>query len=142
MKFLSTGLACLVSVSFYAQDLIESHLPIVVIEYKNDVDEIPDEPRDLAVMGIINNGEGEINHLDDPHNEYSGNIGIETRGNSTQMFEKKTYTIELWDDNMDDQALALLGMAEEEDWILHAMVIDKTQSVSYTHLTLPTILRV
>ena len=127
MRLLSTGVACLLSVSFYAQDLIESHLPIIVIEYENGIDEIPDEPRVLAVMGIINNGEGEINHLDDPHNEYSGNIGIETRGNSTQMFEKKTYTIELWDENMEDQSLALLGMAEEEDWILHAMVIDKTQ---------------
>ena len=124
-----TFLACLISVTFHVQgqDFIESHLPIVVIEYENEVDYIPDEPRVLAVMGIINNGEGEINHLDDPHNEYSGNIGIETRGNSTQMFEKKTYTIELWDNNMADQSLSILGMGEEEDWILHAMVIDKTQ---------------
>jgi hypothetical protein len=53
MRLLFTALACLLSVSFYAQDLIESHLPIVVIEYENDVDEIPDEPRVLAVMGII-----------------------------------------------------------------------------------------
>ncbi|MBM72484.1 MAG: hypothetical protein CL847_06850 [Crocinitomicaceae bacterium] len=122
-------LACLISVTFHlqGQEFIESHLPIVVIEYENEIDFIPDEPRVLAVMGIINNGDGEINHLDDPHNEYSGNIGIETRGNSTQMFEKKTYTIELWDNNMADQSLPILGMGEEEDWILHAMVIDKTQ---------------
>ena len=78
-------------------------------------------------MGIIYNGDGEINHIDDSFNEYSGNIGIETRGNSTQLFEKKTYTIELWDEKLEDQEQALLGMAEEEDWILHAMVIDKTQ---------------
>ena len=99
MRLLFTALACLLSVSFYAQDLIESHLPIVVIEYENGVDEIPDEPRVLASMGIINNDEGEINHIEDAYNEYSGNIGIETRGNSTQLYEKKTYTIELWDEN-------------------------------------------
>ena len=127
MRLLCTGVVCLLSVSFYAQDLLESHLPIVVIEYENGIDEIPDEPRVLAVMGIIDNGEGEINHIDDPHNEYSGNIGIETRGNSTQLYEKKTYTIELWDENLEDQSLPLFGMAEEEDWILHAMVLDKTQ---------------
>jgi len=46
-------------------------------------------------MGIIDNGEGEINHIEDEYNVYSGNIGNGTRGNSTQMFEKKTYTIEL-----------------------------------------------
>ena len=37
MRLLSTSVVCLLSVSFYAQDLIESHLPIVVIEYENDV---------------------------------------------------------------------------------------------------------
>ncbi len=122
-----TVLAYLISLSIYAQDLIESHLPIVVIEYENGIDEIPDEPRVPAVMGIIDNGEGEINHIDDSYNVYSGNIGIETRGNSTQLYEKKTYTIELWDENLEDQSQSLLGMGEEEDWILHAMVLDKTQ---------------
>ena len=127
-RLLFTALACLISVNLLSQTTFtESHLPIIIIEYENEIDEIPDEPRVLATMGIIDNGEGDINQIDDLPNIYFGNIGIETRGNSTQMFEKKTYTIELWDDNMEDQALALLGMEEEEDWILHAMVIDKTQ---------------
>ena len=126
-RLLFITIAFLLTDSFNAQNLIESHLPIVVIEYENGVDEIPDEPRVLASMGIINNDEGEINHIEDAYNEYSGNIGIETRGNSTQLYEKKTYTIELWDENLEDQSQALLGMGEEEDWILHAMVLDKTQ---------------
>ncbi len=127
MRLLFTFFAWLFFVSFYAQDFITSHLPIVIIEYENDVDDIPDEPRVLATMGIIHNDDGELNHIEDSYNVYYGNIGIETRGNSTQMFEKKTYTLELWDENMEDQQQSLLGMGEEEDWILHAMVIDKTQ---------------
>lgn len=110
-----------------AQELTESHLPIVMINYENDVDEIPDEPKVLATMGIIDNGLGNINLIGDPQNVYAGNIGIETRGNSTQGFDKKTYSVELWDENLQDQSLPLLGMGTEEDWILHAMVIDKTQ---------------
>lgn len=127
IRFLLTLLTCFTLKNIAAQNFTESHLPIVVIEYENEIENIPDEPRVLATMGIIYNGDGEINHIDDSFNEYSGNIGIETRGNSTQLFEKKTYTIELWDEKLEDQEKSLLGMAEEEDWILHAMVIDKTQ---------------
>ena len=127
MKFFLALISCMSFKNIFAQNFTESKLPIIVIEYDDEIENIPDEPRVLATMGIIYNGDGEINHIDDSFNEYSGNIGIETRGNSTQLFEKKTYTIELWDEKLEDQEQALLGMAEEEDWILHAMVIDKTQ---------------
>ncbi len=127
MKLIFSFLAWLFFMSICAQEFTTSHLPIVIIEYENDIADIPDEPRVLATMGIIDNSEGELNHIEDAYNAYYGNIGIETRGNSTQLFEKKTYTIELWDENLEDQQESLLGMAEEEDWILHAMVIDKTQ---------------
>ena len=108
------------------QNLTQSELPIVVINTWQSQD-IPDEPKVLATMGIIDGGEGVINQITDPFTEYNGNIGIETRGNSTQNFLKKTYSIELWDENFDDQSVNLFGMGGEEDWILHAMVIDKTQ---------------
>lgn len=107
------------------QIFTQSNLPIVVIE--TDGENIPDEPKIEATMGIIDNGPGATNFLTDPFNNYNGNIGIETRGNSTQGFDKKTYTVELWDETGDEISESLLGMGGEEDWILHAMVIDKTQ---------------
>ena len=91
IQFLLTLLTCFTLKNIAAQNFTESHLPIVVIEYENEIENIPDEPRVLATMGIIYNGNGEINHIDDSFNEYSGNIGIETRGNSTQLFEKNIY---------------------------------------------------
>ncbi len=109
----------------FSQILTSSELPIVIIETEEDY--IPDEPKVFATMGIIDNGEGEINHIDDDFNHYDGYIGIETRGNSTQGFDKKTYTVELWDEEENEIDAPLLGMGEEEDWILHGMVIDKTQ---------------
>jgi len=86
-----------------------------------------DEPKIESSMGIIYNGPGVINNINDSLNHYNGNIGIETRGNSTQGFDKKTYSIELRDMLNQDTSVNLLGMGKEEDWILHAMVIDKSQ---------------
>ncbi len=111
--------------SISAQLLTESKLPIIIINTNSN--EIPDEPKIPAIMGIIDNGLGQTNNVNDAFNQYSGHIGIETRGNSTQLYEKKTYTIELWDEQENEISAALLGMGKEEDWILHAMVLDKTQ---------------
>jgi hypothetical protein len=121
---LITTLLFMVSLS-YGQILTNSTLPIVVINTGDN--EIPDEPKITASMGIIYNGEGNINNLTDPFNHYNGSIGIETRGNSTQSFDKKTYSFELRNSDETDNPMEVLGMGEEEDWILHAMVIDKTQ---------------
>ncbi len=115
----------LVNQSVNAQILTESKLPIISIN--TNANEIPDEPKIPALMGIVDNGPGQLNNIDDIFNHYNGHIGIETRGNSTQLYEKKTYTIELWDEVQNEIAAPLLGMGKEEDWILHAMVLDKTQ---------------
>ena len=58
-----------------------STLPIVVID--TDGIGIPDEPKIDALMGIIYNGPGQINHLNDPFNEFDGQIAIEKRGSSS-----------------------------------------------------------
>ena len=57
---------------------------------------------------------------------YSGTIGIETRGTSSQMFPKKQYGVETWDANHDDKKESLAGLPLEEDWIFHAPYSDKT----------------
>lgn len=108
----------------YSQTLTSSPHPIVVID--TDDSEIPDEPKIVAKMGIIYHKNSSINQITDDFNHYNGFIGIETRGNSTQDFVKKTYSIELRDENNEDLSASLLGMGVEEDWILHAMVIDKS----------------
>ncbi|WP_306641632.1 CotH kinase family protein [Sanyastnella coralliicola] len=125
-RILGTMLAILVSYGAIAQILTESNLPIIVINTDGG-DEIPDEPKINGTMGIINNGDGMTNSLSDPFNYHFGNIGIETRGNSTQDFEKKTYSLELRNEANQDTSINLFNMGKEEDWILHAMVIDKTQ---------------
>jgi hypothetical protein len=85
MKILQTVLLflLLINLSLSAQILTESNLPIIIIN--TNANEIPDEPKIPAIMGIIDNGVGQINNVNDIFNHYDGHIGIETRGNSTQL---------------------------------------------------------
>jgi len=103
---------------------LESNLPIVVINTFGV--SIPDEPKISGHMGIIDNGPGELNNLTDPFNGYDGLIGIETRGQSTQMFPKKAYAVETRDVAGDDLDVSLLGLPEESDWVLYAPYTDKS----------------
>jgi len=105
------------------QNFSSSNLPLILIETE---EEIPDEPKIEGTIGIIYNGEGELNALTDTF-YLESNVKIETRGNSTQGFDKKTYSFELKSPGGVDVSEPLLGMGKEEDWILHAMVIDKSQ---------------
>jgi len=57
---------------------------------------------------------------------YRGRIGIETRGQSSQQFPKKSFAIELRDARGDDRKVPLLGMPADGDWVLYAPYNDKT----------------
>jgi len=109
-----------------AQDAVvlldSSKLPIVVISTNGAT--IVDDPKITASLGIIDNGPAR-NHPTDPF-KFTGKIGIEIRGSSSQMFPKKQYGIELQDDAGEGVAASLLGMPEEEDWVLFAPYNDKS----------------
>ena len=104
--------------------LKESSLPIFVLNTNGQ--SIPDEPKIMASMGVIWNGDGNRNYLTDPFNHYNGKVGIETRGASSGGFPKKSYDIELWDINGNDIDSALCGMPSENDWVLSAQYTDKS----------------
>ena len=109
---------------FSAPQAFESNLPIVKIYSQN---EIPDEPKIPARLEIINNGDGQINKSTDPPNEYSGDIRIELRGQSSQFFfPKKNYGFETLDSLGMDLDTSFLGFPAEEDWVLHGPYSDKT----------------
>jgi hypothetical protein len=105
-------------------DFQSSDLPIVVI---NTEQAIIDEPKQSAFMGIIYNGVGQRNNITDPFNHYNGKIGIELRGQSSQFFyDKKSYGVETRDATGENLNVSLLGMPEENDWILNGPFGDKT----------------
>ncbi|WP_044173423.1 CotH kinase family protein [Flectobacillus major] len=111
----------------YAQTFQESNLPILKIttQYNRY---IPDEPKILATLELINNGSNQVNKLQDSPKDYNGFIGIELRGSSSKdLFPKKPYGFETWiDTTQKSQKVSLLGMPEESDWVLNATYNDKT----------------
>ena len=107
-----------------AQSFTSSNLPLVVINTNGQA--IVDDPKIIANMGIIWNGPGNRNSLSDPMNNYNGKIAIEIRGSSSQMFPKKGYGFETRATDLSDIDVSLLGMPEENDWVLYAPYTDKT----------------
>lgn len=120
----------LVSVFAKAQIFTDSNLPIVVIETDGGVT-IPDEPKVLATMKIIWHQDGSRNYLTDIDNtaflNYDGRIGIERRGSTSQSPSKKPYGLTtLQDDDVTNNNVSILGMPEENDWILNNLAFDQT----------------
>jgi hypothetical protein len=111
-------------------ELTSSNLPIVVIETDGGVD-IPDEPKVLGTMKIIWHQDGSRNYMTDINTpqylNYNGRIGIETRGSTSQDMEKKPYGLTtLQHDNLTNNNVSILGMPEENDWILNSLAYDQT----------------
>ena len=121
----------LLSWAVMAQTFTDSNLPIVVIETDNGAN-IPDEPKVLGTMKIIWHQDGSRNYISDIDNpeflNYDGRIGIERRGSSSQtMLNKKPYALETReDDGVSNRNVSILGMPEENDWVLNSLAFDQT----------------
>lgn len=111
-----------------------SNLPIVVIETENG-QEIPDEPKIWASMTIIDNGVGQRNALSDLNNaeshDFSGTIAIEIRGSSSQILDKKQYALTTYDGQRNKDNVSLLGLPDENDWILNGLAFDPSLMRDY-----------
>ena len=105
-------------------EFTQSNLPIVVINTYGV--EIPDEPKIDAEMGIINNGPGNLNHLSDPFNEFSGWIAIERRGSSSNWFPAKSYGLETRGPDSVNYNTSIFNWPIDNDWILYAPYTDKS----------------
>ena len=58
--------------------------------------------------------------------DWSGHGAIHVRGNSSREYEKKQYALETRDADGNDLDVSLMGLPEEEDWILQGPYSDKT----------------
>jgi hypothetical protein len=103
-----------------------STLPIVVINTGDTVVPYMNGTEVHGMMGIINNGAGVMNHLDDPYNNYNGHIRISVRGNSSRYFPTKSYDVETEDAQGNNNNVSLLGLSSDNDWILYAPWDDKS----------------
>lgn len=123
------------------QILTHSNLPIVVID--TDIDPltglplvIPDDPKVPGSMKIIYHPDGSRNYLTDISNpaflNYSGRLGIEIRGTTSALLDKKPYSLTtLRDDNVSNNNVSILGMPAENDWVLNSLAFDETLMRDY-----------
>ncbi len=94
---------------------VEDKLPLFSITTDNG-EEIINEPKIDAQMTLTEKGTV----------TYEGRIGIEIRGSTSQMFPKKSFSLETRDADGNGTDVSLLGFPEEEDWILHGPYSDKS----------------
>ncbi len=127
-------LVLLLSVLFAQNKTFTTNLPIVFLNTNGKA--IVDDPRVIVEMEIAWKGEGKTNTTSDPRTHFSGDINIEIRGSTSQQFPKKSFGFELKNEEGKDMDFPLLGMPEEEDWILYAPYSDKTLIRNVLALTL------
>lgn len=117
-------------------NLVSSNLPILVIETDINAQTgqqyvIVDEPKVPATMKLIYRPDGSENFMTDITNpaflNYNGKIGIEFRGSSSQALPKKPYGFSTKQaDNTTNNNVSLLGMPQENDWVLNALAFDES----------------
>ncbi len=98
-------------------------LPLFIIDTEGQT--IVDEPKITAKLKIIDNKDKE-NRVTDEANGYDGIIGIELRGSSSQSYPQKPYLFETRDETGQNLNVSLLGLPEENDWILLSNYNDKS----------------
>ncbi|MBX7124795.1 MAG: CotH kinase family protein [Cyclobacteriaceae bacterium] len=99
-------------------------LPLVIVN--TGAYPIIKDPRNPAMMRIINNGPGQLNHPGDSAREYYGHITIGIHGESSAEVPKAPYRIELNDAAGLNLDVPLLGMPADDDWIMIAPWSDKS----------------
>lgn len=126
-RFLTSPNSLSYSNSYQVEDINNSNeftlyftqLPIILINSDNT---IVDEPKVHA----------NFIYTDDEQTVIS-NIGIEIRGGSSQAYPKKTYDLEFWEDENDEETIDVQfgELREDDDWILDALYNEPLRLRSY-----------
>lgn len=98
-------------------------LPLLLINTNGA--EILDDPKITAQLQVLNNTNG-LNFPTDTSYEYNGQISIEIRGSTSQIHPKKSFSFETQGLDGSNNNVSLLGMPEENDWVLYAPYADKS----------------
>ena len=111
----------------------DSNLPLVVVDtFGVDVDDIIDNSEVFPVASaFVDVGSSGRTTLSDTA-EYAGPGAFKLRGaSSTRKYDKHQYSLETQDAFGADEAVSLLGLPEESDWVLHGPHSDKTFMRNY-----------
>ncbi len=122
-----------------------SHLPLISIN--TDGQTIPGTPirQGGTTIGYETGDNGELQimvslsvtdntqgwNTTDEIPSFSGNAEIRYHGNSSRFFDKKSYFIQLSDQNGEHIDQSLLGMTANDEWVLNGPFLDRTMIRNY-----------
>jgi len=104
--------------------LDSTRLPIVLLHTQGQ--EIPYDGKVTAQMEVKYNGPGTFTSVTDPSNAYNGTIGIGIRGATSSGYPQTPYSIETRNADGSNLNVPLLGMPDENDWVLLSNYNDRS----------------
>ena len=133
-----------------SEDVFQRHLPIVKIETNGQ--KIPGTPISkeggVIISETAENGENRItayfsitdgqsgnNKLNNQESVKSKSL-IRYRGNSSRFFDKKSYSINLINEDGSENKQELAGMAKHDEWVLNGPFLDRSLLRNYLCLNI------
>ena len=98
-------------------------LPIIFVDTKqkcldkNVTEKIP------ATMKVL---DGKTNNVADSAKGTFYNIGIKVRGQSSALFPKPGYSVEVRDEKGEGMDVSMFGLPPADDWVFHGPYVDKS----------------
>jgi hypothetical protein len=99
-------------------------VPIFMIDVGGT--EITQKTRTQGTLKVIEDHDGTLNDLSTRAVSTQSAIAIEIRGATSVVLPKKSYDVELRNDQGDDRKLPLVGLPSDSDWALHGCGHDNT----------------
>ena len=109
--------------SWFVEPFNSSNIPLIQIETGGT--SIPSGDKIDATVRVTDQPSGLRNYLSGPYT-YEGPCGVSLRGASSLWFNKKGYSLELRRADGSPDNFPLLGMPDEDDWVLHGPYSDKS----------------
>jgi hypothetical protein len=103
---------------------VESSASLPVLVFKTGGQAIQDRTRIPGYLTILTPNAGRAGAF--TPSDDNGKAELSVRGNSSFYYPKKSYRVELQDENARDRKASLLGMPADSDWVLYASVTDRT----------------
>ena len=118
--FLFCGVVLAIACSSFAQTY---DLPIIFVDTKQKCLDNKVTEKIPATMKVL---DGATNNIADSAKGTLYDIGIKVRGQSSAMFPKPGYSIEVRDEKGEGTDVSLFGLPPSDDWVLHGPYVDKS----------------
>ena len=116
----SYGLAFALSANAFAQTY---DLPIVFVDTKGKCLDSKVTEKIPATMKVL---DGKTNNVADSAKGTRYDIGIKVRGQSSALFPKPGYGVEVRDEKGEGLDVSLFGLPPSDDWVFHGPYVDKS----------------